>query len=128
VAVVTVVEGKVDLSVDDVQAPPLSAGEQATVDLATRTITRSTVDAALAVAWTRGQIAFDQQTLGEVVEEFNRYSAIPIVIEGETLRALRISGLLDAHDTESFIAFVSRLDAVEIERFPDRILVRRKSG
>jgi transmembrane sensor len=127
VTVVTVVEGKVEVLVGDAQAIPLSAGEQATVDVATRAITRSPVDPEQAVAWTRGQIAFDQQTLGEVVEEFNRYSAVPIVIEGEALRALRISGLLDAHDTESFIAFVARLDGVEIERFPDRIVVRAKS-
>jgi transmembrane sensor len=126
--VITVVEGKVEVSVDAGQAMPLGAGEQATVDRATRNITRSTVDAQQAVAWTLGQIAFDQRPLGEVAEEFNRYSAIPIVIESEALRALPISGVFDAHDTESFIAFVARLDGVEIQRFPDRILVRAKSG
>jgi transmembrane sensor len=124
--VITVVEGKVEVSVDDAQATPLGAGEQATVDRTTRKITRSTVNAEQVAAWTLGQIAFDQRPLGEVAEEFNRYGTIPIVIESDTLRALRISGVFDAHDTESFIAFVARLDGVEIERYPDRILVRAK--
>jgi transmembrane sensor len=69
------------------------------------------------------QIAFDQRPLGDVAAEFNRYGSVPIIVESERLRAVEISGIFSEYDTESFVAFISRLDHVTIERSPHEIRV-----
>jgi transmembrane sensor len=81
------------------------------------------VNAQQGVAWLRGKIAFEQRSLGEVANEFNRYGAIPIEIDDVALRALPISGTFDANDIDSFVAFLQTLDGVRVERTSERIRV-----
>ena len=76
------------------------------------------------MAWVQRQVAFTERPLGEVAEEFNRYGAVPIIVQSERLRELPISGIFNAYDTDSFVAFIGRLDGVEIDRTAQRILVR----
>jgi transmembrane sensor len=76
-----------------------------------------------ASAWLRRQIAFENEPLGEVADEFNRYGQIPIEIEDATLRAVPITGVFDAYDTDSFVAFLAVLDGVSVQRTSDRIRV-----
>ena len=80
-----------------------------------------------AVAWVQRQVAFTERPLGEVAAEFNRYGAVPIIVQSERLRELPISGIFNAYDTDSFVAFIGRLDGVEIDRTPGGILVRADS-
>ena len=76
-----------------------------------------------ALAWLQREIAFEQRPLGEVADEFNRYGSIPIEIDDAALRALPISGVFDAYDVDSFVAFLKTLDGVRVERTPARIRV-----
>jgi transmembrane sensor len=82
------------------------------------------VDARAAVAWLKRQIAFDNEPLGEVADEFNRYGHVPIEIDDALLRALPITGVFDAYDTDSFAAFLEALNGVVVQRTPTRIRVR----
>jgi transmembrane sensor len=131
---VTVVEGKVAVYTGGPppptfnaalpsQAVSVSAGEQAQISAGSRSAKLSTPNLQQAVGWVQRQIAFEQRPLGAVTEEFNRYSAVSIVVEGDGLRALPISGAFSAYDTASFVSFLSRLNGVQIETSPDRILV-----
>jgi transmembrane sensor len=81
------------------------------------------VDVQQVVAWLHQKIAFEQRPLGEVADEFNRYGPIPIEIDDAALRALPISGVFDAHDIDSFVAFLQTLDGVRVERTDTRIRV-----
>lgn len=99
----------------------LSAGDQ--LDVNDTIGTPRHVDARAAVAWLQRQIAFDDQPLGEVAAEFNRYGRIPLDVEDEALRALPISGAFDAFDADSFAAFLATLDGVVVQRMPTRIRV-----
>jgi transmembrane sensor len=81
------------------------------------------VDLQQAAAWLQGKIAFEQRPLGEVAREFNRYSATPIEIDDAALRALPISGVFDADDIDSFVAFLQTLHGVRVERTATRIRV-----
>jgi transmembrane sensor len=74
------------------------------------------VDVQQAVAWQQRKIAFEQRPLGEVADEFNRYGSIPIEIDDAALRALPISGVFDAHDIDSFVAFLQTIDRVLVTR------------
>jgi len=131
--IVTVVEGSVAVLAG--QAPPrgfegipadaplVHAGYQVRVDARGLLAQPSAVDAQQAVAWLQQKIAFEQRPLGEVADEFNRYGAIPVEIHDAALRALPITGVFDAYDLDSFVAFLQTLDGVRVERTPTRIRV-----
>jgi len=78
-----------------------------------------------ALACAEHKIVFKHRALGEVAAEFNRYGSIPVEIEDAALRALPVSGMLDAGDTESFVAFLKTLPGVRVERTPTRVRVVR---
>jgi transmembrane sensor len=132
---VTVVEGKVAVFSGEAPGmttsavlPPqtlsVGAGEQIQVTDHSPPASARTVNVRQAVAWVQRQVAFTERPLGEVAAEFNRYGAVPIIVQSERLRELPISGIFNAYDTDSFVAFIGRLDGVEIDRTPQRILVR----
>ena len=68
------------------------------------------------LAWLQHKIVFEHRPLGEVAAEFNRYGSIPVEIDDEELRVLPVSGMFDAGDTESFVAFLQRLPGVKVQR------------
>jgi hypothetical protein len=51
-----------------------------------------------------------------VADELNGYDSIPIEIDGSARRALPISCTFDAHDIDSFVAFLQTLDGVRVAR------------
>jgi transmembrane sensor len=131
---VTVVEGKVAVFTGDApkasaqavlpsEALALIAGEQVRIVDHGAPGKPSHVNLPRAVAWVQHQIAFDQQPLGDVAEQFNHYSGAPITIENDRIRGILISGVFDAYDTDSFLKFISRLDNVSVEKRPDRVIV-----
>jgi transmembrane sensor len=67
-------------------------------------------------AWLNHQIVSERRSLGEVVEEFNRYASVPIEIADPALRGLQISGVFDAYDTDSFVSFLQSMDGLRVER------------
>jgi ferric-dicitrate binding protein FerR (iron transport regulator) len=69
----------------------------------------------------RRQLAFSEQPLAEVAEEFSRYGT-PITIESAALREYRVSGVFNAYDTESFVAYLRRIG--EVEHTAQGIVVR----
>ena len=117
---VTVVEGTVAVSTagakqtrnDSAALPPgqfVLAGYQLRIDAGEASAHPVPVDVSQALAWLHHKIVFEQRPLGEVAAEFNRYARIPVVIEDATLRALPISGVVDAYDTDSFMTFLATL-------------------
>jgi transmembrane sensor len=107
------------------QARLVEAGQQLRVDNGIVAAHPVPVDVHESLAWARGKIEFDRRPLGEVAEEFNRYAHVPLEIEDATLRALPVSGVFDANDMDSFVAFLQTLDGVVVEKTPARIRVHR---
>jgi transmembrane sensor len=129
---VTVIEGMV--AVSEGEAPPagapgelprdalqVAAGFQVVVDGGR--LQAQPVDVQAVTAWMQRQIVFQNRPLGEVAEEFSRYSPTTIEIEDPGLRALPVSGLFDAYDIESFVTFLQTLDGVAIQRTTNGIRV-----
>ena len=138
---VTVVHGRVAVVADTPMlatapaVPPsqglfVKAGEQVRVgqhaDLSKLFVVEANVPQE--VAWVQRRITFDEQPLGNVAALFSRDNDTPIIVQGSRLRELPISGVFNEYDTESFLAFIGRLDNVEVEATEERILVRDKSG
>ena len=63
-------------------------------------------------AWQRGKIVFDDQYLGDAVEQFNRYLAKPILVDAAIAR-IRIGGVFNAGDSRSFINAVANYFPVQ---------------
>jgi transmembrane sensor len=70
-------------------------------------------------AWLERKIIFERRPLGEVAEEFNRYTAVPFTIDDPALRGMPISGAFDVADIESFAAFLQSLQGVRVEKLPN---------
>ena len=72
------------------------------------------------------KLVFENQSLGEIAAELNRYNRQVIDIQGEALRAEQVTGVFQSHDPESFLAFVRRVPGVSVELSSDgsRYVVR----
>jgi transmembrane sensor len=72
------------------------------------------VNVAASVAWTQRQLMFEHRPLSEVAEEFNRYNKDQIEIDSAELKRQEVTGVFDAKDPASFVAFLSSVPGVEI--------------
>lgn len=82
----------------------VAAGETATArpsGFEVRKIDR--LDASRRLAWQAGDWSFQDETLAEVVSEFNRYSHRHLELADPSLQDLRVSGNFDLSDIDSFV-------------------------
>ena len=139
--VVTVVEGIVDVSattpprslpggvaqVPDGHHPAghkpnrLTVGQQARVASGEVAVVETAVDKA--TAWKERRLVFEALSLGEVIDEFNRYNDPPLVIDDDDLRELPISGVFRANDRASFVAFLQKMDLASSQTRGDGTIV-----
>jgi len=130
-ALVTVVEGRLAVSLrsdrhDPLRTMQLEANQQIKVSPARMPAAPLHVDALSTIAWLHRQIAFEDEPLARVAEEFNRYAAEPIEITSPSLRTMRVSGVFATDNVDAFIAFLRRLDGVRVEVTPTRIRVSKR--
>ncbi len=130
---VTVVEGTVAVYIGPPPTPTkplpptalrLGAGYQ--VEVRDQVGAPQPVDARAAVAWLKRQIVFENEPLGDVADEFNRYGSIAIEVD-EALRSLPITGVFDAYDADSFVASLATLNDVVVQKTPTRIRVFKRA-
>jgi transmembrane sensor len=133
---ITVLDGQVSISTgrnvsaDGLQgAMPhvlrLGAGQQVRVVAGVVPDAPVPADLRQAMSWLQRKVVFDQQPLGAVADEFNRYNSISITIDDAALRQLPVSGSFDARDIDSFAIFLGSLDGVRVVRTPTRIDISR---
>lgn len=108
----------------------LGAGERAAVT-ATGMILPGVgppVDSAL--AWSDQRLVFREQSLADVVAEFNRYQKRKVRIADPALAALAISGTFTTNDAESLLQYLERYHDVVLDEAPDgsRVLRLRSVG
>src|SRR3984957_13432151 len=76
------------------------------------------------VAWRERRLIFRDQTLEQIVVEFNRYRAHPIRLEGSGVSERVYSGVFDADDADSLLQVLARDPALAVEREDGAPLVR----
>ncbi len=75
----------------------VNAGQQADLDMtAARRRALTADELAEAMAWRSGTIYFENRPLADVVDELNRYSAEPLILEDDSLRTLPVGGAFQA--------------------------------
>jgi transmembrane sensor len=78
------------------------------------------------VAWRERRLIFTDQPLGQIVDEFNRYRANPIRLEGPGVSTRTYTGVFNADDTDSLVEVLARDPALAVDQSPDGIVVRLK--
>jgi ferric-dicitrate binding protein FerR (iron transport regulator) len=63
-----------------------------------------------------------------VSEEFNRYNRLPVIIEDPSCAERRITGVFNATDTRTLVAFLERQPGIAVRRDPDAIRVTGTPG
>ena len=124
---VSVVEGRVkifawtDVGASDFQRPPppvpVSAQEEAHVstggggsaefDVERRAVTQEQIEHHL--AWVNGQLIFEDATLAQTIEEFNRYNRRKLEISDPTLAQIHLGGAFSSTNVDEFIAELNAL-------------------
>lgn len=75
-----------------------------------------TVDTSRALAWAQGRLVFENEPLTEVISEFNEYNHLQLHLSDPALAARRISGVFDATDPQTLLAFIQAGSHVRIQR------------
>lgn len=69
-------------------------------------------------AWLSGKLAFEDQSLPAAVTEFNRYSRRRIVLQGEAVARIRVSGVFRSDDPHAFVEALQELYPVTVSPTP----------
>jgi len=63
---------------------------------------------------TEGRLVFDNATIGDAVDVFNRYNVVQLHVADARLAQKRISGVFEATRPESFVAFIQSVVKVRV--------------
>jgi transmembrane sensor len=78
------------------------------------------------VAWRERRLIFREQTLAQIVAEFNRYRATPIRLAGGSVGERMYTGVFDADDADSLLQVLARDPALDVDRSGESIIVRSR--
>jgi transmembrane sensor len=76
------------------------------------------------LAWRSGMLVFNQETLAEAAEQFNRYNNRKILVEGSA-RRIRIGGSFRADNVDVFVLLLHRGFGLSVDDQGKRIVVSR---
>jgi transmembrane sensor len=77
------------------------------------------------LGWRRGILLFYRKPLADAAQEFNRYNQQQIVIVGNAIGRLPVSGSLSATDPEQFVRMAKNVFGLRVERRDGEILISR---
>ena len=109
-----------------VTTKPLPTGapvRYSATDYGPETVSDSSIDRK---DWPSGWVEYRSIALRDLVAEANRYAGRPILIDGDDVGDLTVSGRFKLTDTASFVSRIAELFDLKIERRPDGIHLRRK--
>lgn len=128
---VTLIEGSVEVAPNlptrPVPSPVrLEPGQRLQVSGAAGALHLDRPSVASATAWARSEVALDDVSLFEAVAEVNRYGSKPIVLADDpAVRAVRVSGVYRAGDSEGFAMAVAALHGLEVRLGRDHLLIQQ---
>ena len=101
----------------------LDPAERLVIEKSEISAPESVPNLAVTTAWVQRRLMFERRPLGEVAEEFNRYNRRRIEIDSPELRGKEVTGVFEANDPESFIAFLSKIPGAAVREADDRVHV-----
>jgi Fe2+-dicitrate sensor, membrane component len=94
----------------------LTANQQVTVQASGSAEPVRQVNSGRTLAWTEGRLIFENDTVATVVADFNRYNRVQLRVVGQRIAARPVTGVFNASDPESFVAFLQTVTTVKIAR------------
>ncbi len=76
------------------------------------------------LSWRSGLLVFDEVTLADAVEEFNRYNTRKIVIHDADIATMRVAGSFRATNAEAFARLLERGYPLRVERRGKELILR----
>lgn len=97
-------------------APKVAAGQGVALTSGSAVVVRDVQqdESTRALAWQSGMLLFEQQTLTEVVAEFNRYNRRQLVITDPALAGLRVGGYFRATNLDTFVSVLKSSFDVQV--------------
>jgi transmembrane sensor len=122
-------DGTASPSTVTMQRPPsrevlLTAGQQVRMPSSGAAEPVRDVNSDRELAWAKGQLVFDNQSVANAVEEFNRYNRVQLHVRNAALAMRPVSGVFDASDPESFIGFLQTVASVQVTRNDSEIIMQ----
>lgn len=77
-------------------------------------------------AWQSGQLIFDDAPLSAVVEQVNRYSRRPLILQDENAGRERVSGVFSTDDIDSFVDTLTRYLPIDAEARDGAMYLRHR--
>ncbi|MBT9499690.1 MAG: FecR domain-containing protein [Burkholderiaceae bacterium] len=121
---VAVLEGRVKVQSDGAQATVLTREDAAVADARNLLVTKKTPQQLQAsLSWLQGKLIFDQISLAEAAQQFNRYSHRQLVIADPAAAQIRIGGSFDAGNVEAFARLLHVGFGLEVQLQGDEIRI-----
>lgn len=120
---VVVTEGAVEVRVGLLRAVRLQAGQRLGFG-AGASRKPQPVDGDAATAWQRGKLIFNRRPLQNVVAELERYRAGRIVVMGERLKALEVTGVFDLDDPDRLLRTIEETTKAQVIHMPLLTIIR----
>jgi transmembrane sensor len=126
---VSVVEGRVSVGETgkaNEHAVSLGAGDVFDAVSGAMTVKKaSSAELANDLGWRNGLLVFYRKPLAQAAEEFNRYNREQIIVVGQAVGKLSVTGTLSATDPDQFIRMSRNLFGLQVERRNGEILISR---
>lgn len=121
---VAVLEGRVKVQSDSAEAAVLTRDDAAVADARNLLVTKKTPQQLQAsLSWLQGKLIFDQISLAEAAQQFNRYSHRQLVIADPAAAQIRIGGSFDAGNVEAFARLLHVGFGLEVQQQGDEIRI-----
>lgn len=111
------------------QTAQIAAGQAALVSAAGQVRANLILDRAEVTAWQERRLVFKSTPLVRIAQEFNRYVAKPIRVEGQALGERSFGGVFDATDPSPLLKFVAASDpSIVVERHENEVVIRQRAA
>lgn len=103
----------------------LTAGDQVSITPSTRSkpVAKEKVNVNYEQAWAEGWLVYEDKTVGEVAEDFNRFNRLKIVVAEPSIAARRLTFFRgSATDPESFVAALATSPDITVVRDDPSVL------
>jgi transmembrane sensor len=105
----------------------LDAGEIAMISPSGKIVHHVATDLGSTVSWRQRRLVFQEDSLADMVHEFNRYNSSPqFRLEGSVVLQRHYTGVFDADDPESLVQLLATENDLRIERRGGEIVISAK--
>ena len=116
-----------DDTADGITGTNLGAGEAARIAPGGAIAHPVAADVSNAVAWRQRRLVFQEDSLADMAQEFNRYnSSLQFRVEGHDVARRHYTGVFDADDPESLVQLLATESDLTIERQGGTIIIRER--